>query len=125
MKRAWIAVLGLAVAAGLGVAMATPAADSVNDKCPVLGKDVDASKTSEVKVKLCWKDCKEKWDKDTAAMLAKIDKLPNAKCPVTGEDAGNDCVVSATVAFCCGNCKGKFDKDSAPYLKSIKARAKK
>jgi YHS domain-containing protein len=125
MKRAWMAVLLVAVVAGLGFAASMPAADPLNDKCPVGNKDIDAKCTVELKVALCCKDCKEKWDKDPASFLAKIDKLPNAKCPVSGEDAGKDCAGTATVAFCCGNCKGKFEKDSAPYLSKIKAAAKK
>ena len=128
MKRTWIAVLALAVAVSFSVAAASigqeKKAEAVNDKCPLTGKDIDKEKSSEVKVKLCCKDCKKDWDKDPAASLAKITKLPNAKCPVTGEDAA-DTEVSATVSFCCGNCKGKFDKDSAPYLKAVKAKAKK
>jgi hypothetical protein len=86
-------------------------------------KDIDAKCKVELKVALCCKDCKEKWDKDPASFLAKVDKLPNAKCPVSGEDAGKDCAGTATVAFCCGNCKGKFEKMTKEEKEKMAAKS--
>jgi len=125
MKKAWIAVVAVIVVSSIGLAAATVRkADALNDKCPISGKAIDKSKTSEVKVAFCCNNCKGKFDKDPSACLGKVDKLPNEKCPVSGKALG-DASSTVTVAFCCGDCKEKFDKKPTEYLGKVKAAEKK
>jgi len=126
MKRIGIVVVALAVVASLGLvaySASSPKAEAFNDKCPVKGEDVDASKTTEVKVGFCCNNCKGKFEKDPLPSLAKITKLPNELCPLANKPVKEE--GSVTIAFCCGNCKGKFDAKPQDYLKEIKAKAKK
>ena len=97
------------------------AAAPINDKCPLSGKDVDASKSSEVKVSFCCGNCKGKFEKDPSA-ISKIEKLPNEKCPLSGKAVAADASTTVAVAFCCGNCKGKFDADPAKFVGKVKAK---
>jgi YHS domain-containing protein len=114
-------VAALVAVAGLATA-GEKAADPINAKCPMSGKDVDAKATSEVKVAFCCGNCKGKFEKDPTACLGKVDKLPNEKCPVSGKAVDANATSTVAVAFCCGNCKGKFDKDPASFLGKVKGK---
>src|SRR5688572_19942944 len=96
----------------------------INDKCPLSGKDIDASKSSDVKVSFCCGNCKGKFEKD-ASSISKVDKLPNEKCPLSGKAVAADASTSVAVGFCCGNCKSKFDADPAKFLGKVKPVAAK
>ena len=125
MKKAWIAVVAMIVVGSIGLSAATPRkVAAINDKCPISGEDVAKDKTSEVKVAFCCANCKGKFDKEPAACLGKVDKLPNEKCPVSGKALG-DASSTVTIAFCCGDCKAKFDKEPVKYLGKVKATEKK
>ena len=66
---------GIAVDVGTPLAAASPGGKPINDKCPVSGKDVDATKTSVVQGKLvafCCDKCKAEFDKDPQPFLAKL-----------------------------------------------------
>ena len=126
-KKTWMAGLVVAVVAVFGLATTSMGQDKkapINTKCPVSGKAVDASKTSEVTVKFCCENCQGKFEKDPTACIAKVDKLPNEKCPVSGKAvaAAHSTVL---VAFCCGDCKGKFDADPSKCIKNVKHEAAK
>ena len=127
-------ILGRTVVAGLALSLAaslTVAAlsqddkknSAVNDVCPLSGKAVNPSCTSEVTVKFCCDNCKAKFEKDPVPFLHKLDKAPNEKCPASGK-AVKDASGSATVAFCCEKCKEKFDKEPAKFLAKLKAKKK-
>src|SRR6185503_20116192 len=52
-----------------------PAAKAINAKCPISGKDIDATKTSEYKKQLiafCCADCKGKFDAEPAKYISKV-----------------------------------------------------
>ena len=120
--KVWVAGLLCAAVAGFGVVAASQEKVApVNAKCPLSGKDVDASKTSDVKVGFCCGNCKGKFDKAPAESLGKLDKLPNEKCPLSGKAVG-DASSTVTVGFCCGNCKGKFDADPAKFIGKVKGK---
>src|SRR6185295_14934578 len=112
MERKFKTVLamGLALAFGVVALAATAAKGPVNDKCPLKGEDVSADKTADVAVKVCSAACKEKFEKDPGAFLAKLTKYPNTTCPVDAK-AVKDMEATLTVAFCCGNCQGTFTAD--------------
>jgi endogenous inhibitor of DNA gyrase (YacG/DUF329 family) len=124
-RKAWMSGVVAAAVAVFGLltvsAANEKAADAVNAKCPLSGKDVDASKTSEVKVGLCCAGCKGKFEKDPAAALAKLEKVPNDKCPISGKAIG-DASATVNVAFCCGGCKGKFDAEPAKFIGKVKGK---
>ena len=124
-KKAWMSGLVVAVVAVCGLAASSMVTRApINKKCPVSGKAVDASKSSEVTIKFCCMDCKGKFEKDPTACIGKVEKLPNEKCPVSGK-AVADASATVAVGFCCGDCKGKFDADPAKCLKNIKHEAAK
>lgn len=94
----------------------------INDKCPLSGKAVDASKVSVVKVNFCCKNCQAKFNKNPLAFLAKVKELPNGTCPVSGKATDKEVSSPVAVGFCCANCKGKFDKTPAAFLGKVKAK---
>jgi YHS domain-containing protein len=65
-----------------------PAAKAINAKCPVSGKDIDATKTSEYKKQLiafCCADCKGKFDAEPAKYIAKVTEFKEpAAAPAAG-----------------------------------------
>ena len=89
-----------------------------NDKCPISGRDVDTSKTSDYKVEFCCKKCKAKFDKDPAKYLEKASKGEAGTCIFNGKPAKTSSTL--TIGFCCGGCKGKFDKDPNKYITKVK-----
>lgn len=89
-----------------------------NDKCPISGSEVDASKTSDYKVEFCCKNCKAKFDKDPASHLAKAAEAEPGTCIFNGKAAKTSSTL--TIGFCCGNCKGKFDKDPNKLITKVK-----
>ncbi|HYE99515.1 MAG TPA: hypothetical protein VEJ18_11420 [Planctomycetota bacterium] len=121
MKRA---ILAMAAVCSFGVLAwaAGRSADTLNDKCPLSGKDV-ANATSDVEVKLCCDKCVAAYEKDPAKVLGKVTKLPNDKCPVSGKAVG-EAKVTASIGFCCNNCKGKFDEAPEKHLGKVKAKKK-
>ena len=121
MKR--FASFILAVAFCVVTSSAVAGSKAINDKCPLSGQGVDASKVSTVKVEFCCNNCKGKFDKAPGKFIAKAAKGKEGKCIFSGEDAGASSEVK--VAFCCGNCKGKFDKEPKKYLAKVKAAKKK
>lgn len=120
-------VLGATAAVGLS-GLGLPvlnAADTAlaNCKCPVSGKAVDATKTSDYnggKVYFCCDGCKAKFDKDSAAFAAKANhqlvcsgQFAQKGCPFSGgktKDGTEVDVAGVKVAFCCNNCQGKAAK---------------
>ena len=106
--------------------------DPINKKCPITGKDVNPTKTSEYEKQLigfCCDDCKGKFETDPKKYIGKVkefkkSKLPdeeisfvdpiNKKCPITGKDivAGKTSEYEKQlIGFCCENCVGKFESD--------------
>ena len=121
MKRA---ILAMAAVFSFGVLAwgAGRTAGTVNDKCPLSGKDV-ANATSDVEIKFCCEKCVGAYEKDPVKVLNKLTKVPNDKCPVSGKAVGEE-KATASVGFCCNNCKGKFDEAPEKFVKKIKAAKK-
>ncbi|GEM_PF-461910 len=113
------ALLALCVLASTAVA----GEKAINDKCPLSGKGVNASKTSTVEIEVCCNNCKGKVEKNPAAHLAKAAKASKGECVLSGKAAKTSAKVQ--VGFCCGNCKAKFDKDPKKFLGKVKAAKKK
>jgi YHS domain-containing protein len=120
-----VLTMAFAITAGLSAAEKAKKASAINDKCPVSGKAVDASKTSSVEVSFCCGNCQGKFDKNPTAHLGKVKALPTRNCPMSGKAVDASKTSKVSVGFCCGNCKGKFDKDPAKFLSKVKAPAKK
>jgi YHS domain-containing protein len=119
------------ILAGLFFAGAANAGDPANKKCPVSGKDIDATKTSEVSVTVgfCCSKCQAKFEGDAEAKAKAVKKYAgskdspaNTKCEISGKDLNKDntATASLTVAFCCGNCKEKFDAEPRKYMDKVK-----
>ena len=123
MKNGIMAIV-LTVVVALGMALPTTMqaaekkAAAINTKCPMSGKAVKNSKTSDIKVDFCCDKCKGKFEKDVTKHLSKVGGEDPGKCIFSGRAAKTSSTV--TVAFCCGNCKGKFDADPAKYVGKIK-----
>ena len=122
MKRA---ILAMAAVCSFGMLAwgAGRMANTVNDKCPVAGKEV-GSASSDVEVKFCCEKCVGAYEKNPAAVLNKVGKLPNEKCPVSGKPVG-EAKATASIGFCCNNCKGKFEEAPEKFLPKVKAAKKK
>ncbi len=116
-------ILGAFTALCLLASTAVAGDKAINDKCPISGKGVDASKTSKVEIEVCCNNCKGKVEKNPAAHLGKAAKAAKGECVLSGKPAKTS--ASVTVGFCCGNCKGKFDKDPKKHLGKVKAAKKK
>ena len=106
-------------------------ADPANKKCPVSGKDIDATKTSEVSVTVgfCCEKCQAKFEGDVAAKDAAVKKYAGSKdspanttCDISGKPVNKEktAKASTTVAFCCDKCKTAFDKDPKKYIEKVK-----
>lgn len=117
--------------AGLLFAGAAQAADPVNKKCPVSGKDVDATKTTDVSVTMgfCCPKCVAKFEADTKMQHDAVrkyagtkDAIANTKCPITNKDVDKDATAKATmtVGFCCEKCPAVFEKDPKKYITKVK-----
>jgi len=122
MKKMELLVAAI-VMGSIGLAAAMPRRGPFNDACPITGKEIARDKTSDVKVGFCCANCKGKFDRDPAAGLLKVEKVPNDTCPLSGRAIG-DAVSTVTVAFCSGDCKEKFDKEPAKYMKAVKPAKK-
>jgi YHS domain-containing protein len=103
------------------------APDYVNTKCPVSGKDVDASKTAEhggQTVAFCCGKCPKAFAKDPNKYESKIvaDNAGNDKCPISGKavDTEKYATYTKNVGFCCGKCQAKFDKDPDSIIAKVK-----
>src|SRR6185436_16205712 len=123
-----------------GICLAIAAADPINKKCPVTGKDVNPTKTTEYEkhtIGFCCDDCKGKFETDPKKYAGKIPELKNKKssieeisfddpinkkCPVTGKDVNPTKTTEYekhTIGFCCDDCKGKFETDPKKYAGKI------
>ncbi|HEX2746811.1 MAG TPA: hypothetical protein VHM91_02335 [Verrucomicrobiales bacterium] len=120
-----------ALIAGLLLSGAAHAADPVNKKCPVSGKDIDAAKTSDVSVTVafCCEKCQAKFEGDAKMKSDAVKKYvgskespANTKCVVSSKDIDKTKTATATttVAFCCDKCKAEFDKDPKKYMAKVK-----
>jgi YHS domain-containing protein len=89
-------------------------------------------------VKLCCKDCKKDFDKETAKFVAKIDAAakkvkayPLKTCVVSGEEIGDAhgepfvfIQKGQEIILCCKDCKKDFDKSPAKFMSKIAAAKK-
>ena len=119
MKRTWLGMAVLAIVglfATINIAAEEKESAPINDKCPFAGKDVNSSKTVDIKIGFCCENCQGKFEKDLASNLGKVKDLE--KCPFSGKDVKAHTTVK--VAFCCGNCQGKAKKDLVAVLKKVK-----
>jgi len=94
-----------------------------NDKCPLSGQAVDATKTSDYKVEFCCNNCKGKFEKDPAKHLPKAADAEPGTCIFNGREAKVS--TTLTVGFCCGGCKSKFDEAPKDYIAKVKPAEKK
>jgi len=116
-------------------------AKPINAKCPLSGKDVDASQTATHEGQLiafCCGNCKGKFEKEPAKYLDKVENFKkkaekkdekkadakpiNAKCPLSGKDVDAAQAFEykkQLIAFCCGNCKGKFEKEPEKFVGKV------
>src|SRR6185295_14947772 len=72
-------------------APAVAAAKAINAKCPVSGKDVDATKTSVYKTQtigFCCADCKGKFDAEPAKFIGKVAEFKEPAAPAPAAAAG-------------------------------------
>ena len=117
--KTWTAFAGLVVLTlCLGLAQAEEDTKAlINDKCPISGRDVDDTKTSDYKVEFCCKDCKAKFDDSPGLYLEKAAAAEAGTCIFNGKPAKTSSTL--TVGFCCNNCKGKFDKDPKKYIGKV------
>ena len=83
------------------------------------GKAADGSTAVEVKVGFCCGRCVSKFEKDPAAVLAKVAEAAEGKCPFSGRDNDPDATSTISVAVCCGGCKGKVANDPKKFLAKI------
>ena len=132
MTKAWmflvaVAISGMLVAGGVAAEKSETAAKPINTKCPMSGKDVDATQTSTHEgtvVAFCCGNCKKKFDTDPAKYVKNVKGKPiNTVCPISGEAADAEVVSvyqNKAVAFCCKKCKGKFDENPAEHIKKVK-----
>ncbi|MDA0838203.1 MAG: hypothetical protein O3B01_12525 [Planctomycetota bacterium] len=114
----------------LGFVVTAHAADAVNSKCPVSGKDADGPTVTFKKATIgfCCDKCKSKFEAAPTALLAKVTPdngtAINATCPLSGKDIDEDqLALSAegeTVATCCGKCLAKFKVDPAKFADKLK-----
>lgn len=90
-------------------------------------------------VKLCCKDCRKDFDKETAKFISKIDAAakkvkpyPLQTCIVSDEKLGGD--MGEPVAFihdgqefklCCKDCRKDFDKSPAKFIAKLSKAEKK
>jgi YHS domain-containing protein len=116
-------------------------ADPINKVCPVSGKDVNVTKTSEYEGQLigfCCDDCKGKFETDPKKYIGKVKEFKkkkssvedinfddpiNKKCPLTGKDivAGRTVEYKKqTIGFCCADCVSKFEGDPEKFIKKVK-----
>ncbi|MEO1824680.1 MAG: hypothetical protein ABGZ31_03170 [Roseibacillus sp.] len=109
---------------GLTLSLLPAFAGPVNKICPVKGKAADGSTAVEVKVGFCCGRCVSKFEKDPAALLAKVAKAADGKCPISGRDNDPDATATISVAVCCGGCKGKVAKDPKKFLAKIASEKK-
>ncbi|MDH3584745.1 MAG: hypothetical protein OER86_11070 [Phycisphaerae bacterium] len=112
-------------------------AKSINTKCPVSGKAVDASKVSTFQgqvIGFCCDKCKAKFDKDPKALIGKVKEfkapkkvvLFNDRCPISGkpvDPSKSFAFQGKTIGFCCDNCKGKFVKEPKKFIAKVKKKA--
>ena len=95
-------------------------ADSVKLVCPVSGKPIDKSVSSEFgggKVCFCCAKCKAKFDANSAKFVPKANlqlaasgQAKQVACPFSGktlDPATTVNVAGVKVQFCCGKCKAK------------------
>ncbi len=120
------------VFAAAAIGVASVSAEPFNKKCPVSGKDVDASVTSKhtVVIGFCCEKCQAKFKEDpsgekfAAAVKAAAGKPVNSTCPLSGEDidASKTAVHEGqTVGFCCGKCLKKFNAEPAKFIAKVEA----
>jgi hypothetical protein len=105
------------MAFGAGAALA---ADAINAKCPVKGKDVDASKTVDFKVEFCCEKCVAKFEKDPTAFTDKVAAAKDGKCPLSGKAIDAAQSVTVKIGVCCGGCQKKVKADPAKYFAKLK-----
>lgn len=130
--------------AGLGMAAAEekPKGDVYTlETCPISGKKLGAMGDPVVKaydgreVRFCCTECPEKFEKDKAVFLKKIDEAivrqqkplyPVDTCVVSGEKFGGDMGEpvdyvhdNRLVRFCCKSCIKKFTKEPAKHLAKL------
>lgn len=125
MKLRWIvAVLMVAVLAGVGVLVAAEAGKVTKDtKCPVSGKAASAEQAVDFgggKVYFCCGNCPKEFDKNKDKYKAKANhqlvqtgQMVQACCPMTQKPTkeGTEVEIDGVkVAFCCANCKGTVAK---------------
>src|SRR6185436_19966067 len=122
-------------------ASAASADDPINKKCPVPGKDVNPTKTTEYEkhtIGFCCDDCKGKFETDPKKYAGKIPELKkkkssieeisfddpiNKKCPITGKDVVSGRTAEykkQTIGFCCKDCVDKFEADPEKIIKKVK-----
>jgi len=110
------------------------------DTCPVSGEKLGSMGEPHVlvhegrQIKLCCKGCLKEFQKDSAAVLKKIDSAliedqkkvyPSDKCLVTGEGleemggAIDFLHRGRLVRFCCKGCIKKFNKDPKKFLGTL------
>ena len=95
-------------------------AATINEKCPVEGKEVAGKKTSSVTVTFCCKKCKATFDKEPAKYLTVLSEAKEGVCPLSHKKADEDVTSTLVVGTCCGDCKEKFDAAPKPFLSKLK-----
>jgi YHS domain-containing protein len=95
-------------------------AATINEKCPVEGKDVAGKKTSSLIVKFCCKKCKTMFDKEPTKYLTVLSEAKDGVCPLSLKKVDDDVSTTLVVGTCCGDCKEKFDAAPKQFLPKVK-----
>jgi YHS domain-containing protein len=146
MKMLALTTLTICLAFAANADQKAGLSDPINKKCPITGKDVNPTKTSEYEkqtIGFCCDDCKGKFESDPKKYIGKVKEFKkqksssvsencccceaadpiNKKCPVTGKDVNptkTSDYEKQTIGFCCDDCKGKFESDPKKYIGKVK-----
>ena len=96
------------------------AGETINDVCPIKGKEV--KKTVPVKVSFCCKKCKAKFKKAPGDFLEKFAKAKDGECPISGKDIDEEQHAIVKVGVCCNGCAKKLRADPKKYIGDVKVK---
>lgn len=106
---------------------------AVQVKCPGTGKPVSMKQSVEGDhgpIYFCCGECKAAWQKDSAAMKAKLADCFTYQtlCPVMNEPIDPKLTIEhegQTIYLCCDDCIGEFKKDAAKHAANAAEQVKK
>lgn len=119
MKSLFTLLVSLVFAAGFAAA-----AEPLNTVCPISGKPVNASITSNYSktVAVCCNKCKAQFNASPKAYLSNILNAVSGQCPLSKKKADSSITVtySRQVAFADAASKAEFDKAPDKHIKEVR-----